>query len=156
MKSLFVNYVLAAERLDAANAVEARLPFLDHKLFELVRNAPASLLARGGRRKYLLREATKDVLTPEVYGGGKQPFFAPPATLRLNSPLYVLLQDLIRSADFSAVPFFDHTAVLRLLDRLPTLEDSIRSSLDPLLFMMASLSLLHGGLLRASSKPDSK
>ncbi len=129
--------------------MEVRLPFLDHKLFELARNAPASLLIRDGRRKHLLREAVKDVITPEVYQGTKHAFFAPPVALRLKSPLYVLLQDLLRSADFASVPFFDRAAVLKLLDRLPTLDDYTRSSLDPLLFMMASLSLL-GRLLRAS------
>ena len=38
MKSLFVNYVLGAERIDMAYSVEVRLPFLDHKLFEFARS----------------------------------------------------------------------------------------------------------------------
>lgn len=59
MKSLFVNYVLAADRLDMAHAVEVRLPFLDHKLFELTRTIPASSLAKGSIRKRLLREAAR-------------------------------------------------------------------------------------------------
>lgn len=37
MRSHFPGYVLAAERLDAYHAVEMRLPFLDHKLFEVCR-----------------------------------------------------------------------------------------------------------------------
>lgn len=142
LKSLFVNYVLAGERLDMAHAVEVRLPFLDHKLFELTRDIPASLLARGGGRKHLLREATKSYVTDEVYRGAKQPFFGPPATLRVGNPLYVLVQDLLRSESFRSVPFFDQASVIALLDRIPELDEKARSSLDPILLMMASIAVL--------------
>jgi asparagine synthase (glutamine-hydrolysing) len=68
MKSLFPNYVLAGERLDMAHAVEVRLPFLDHKLFEFARNIPPQLLLKDGQRKYLLREAMKPFITSSVCG----------------------------------------------------------------------------------------
>jgi len=142
LKSLFVNYVLAGERLDMAHAVEVRLPFLDHKLFELTRNIPAAVLAQGGGRKQLLREAVKSYITDEVYRGAKQPFFGPPSTLRVGNPLYTYMQDLLRSDAFRAVPFFDQQAVIALLDRLPRMEDKERSGLDPIMLMMMSLTVL--------------
>lgn len=46
-KSILPNYILFAERLEMAHAVEVRLPFLDHHVFELVRQMPVSLLIRG-------------------------------------------------------------------------------------------------------------
>jgi asparagine synthase (glutamine-hydrolysing) len=148
MKSLFVNYVLAGERLDMAHAVEGRLPFLDHKLFEFARALPASLLARDGRQKYILREAVKPFVTDEVYRGAKQPFFAPPTTLRVGNPMYELLQDLLRSRVFSSVPFFDQSSVIGLLDELPDMDDATRTAMDPVIFMMASTCVLqdHYGL----------
>lgn len=142
MKSLFVNYVLAGERLDMAHAVEGRLPFLDHKLFEFARALPASLLARDGRQKYILREAVKPFVTDEVYRGAKQPFFAPPTTLRVGNPMYELLQDLLRSRVFSSVPFFDQSSVIGLLDELPDMDDATRTAMDPVIFMMASTCVL--------------
>ena len=142
MKSLFVNYVLAADRLDMANAVEVRLPFLDHEFFELTRKIPAALLAKAGVRKWLLREAARPFVTDEVYRGSKQPFFAPPSTLRLGNPMYEMMQDLLRSRILSDVPFFDRTSVTALLDRIPAMEDRERRSMDPLLFMMASVCVL--------------
>lgn len=142
LKSLFVNYVLAGERLDMAHAVEVRLPYLDHKLFELNREIPAAVLAKGGGRKQLLRDAVKSYVTDEVYQGAKQPFFAPPATLRVGNPLYTSMQDLLRSDAFRSVPFFDQRAVITVLDRLPRMEDGARSSLDPIVMMMASLAVL--------------
>jgi asparagine synthase (glutamine-hydrolysing) len=142
MKSLFVNYVLAGERLDMAHAVEGRLPFLDHKLFEFARSIPASLLARDGRQKYILREAVRPFVTDEVYRGDKRPFFAPPTTLRVGNPMYELLQDLLRSRVFASVPFFEQTSVIGLLDELPRMDDGTRTAMDPVIFMMASICVL--------------
>jgi asparagine synthase (glutamine-hydrolysing) len=141
MKSLFVNYVLAGERLDMAHAVEVRLPFLDHKLFEFARSIPAAMLARNGGQKYLLREAVRPFVTDEVYHGTKQPFFAPP--MLIGNPMYELLQDLLRSQNFKSVPFFDQSSVIRFLDELPAMDEHTRTSMDPVLFMMASVSVLH-------------
>lgn len=143
LKTFFVNYVLAGERLDMAHAVEVRLPFLDHKLFELTRTIPAAVLARGGGRKQLLRDAVRSYVTSEVYEGAKQPFFGPPATLRVGNPLYVFIQDVLRSEAFRSVPFFDQASVIALLDRLPGMDDEARSALDPTLLMTASLAILH-------------
>ncbi len=142
MKSLFVNYVLAADRLDMAHAVEVRLPFLDHELFELTRTIPASLLAKRSIRKGLLRDAARPFITDEVYRGLKQPFFAPPSTLHLQNPMYQLIQDVLRGKTLTDVPFFDRRAVVGLLDRLPAMELRARASMDPLLFMMTSVCIL--------------
>lgn len=143
MKSLFVNYVLAAERLDMANAVEVRLPFLDHKLFDYASSIPGAMLAKNGTIKYLLREAVKPYITDEVYRGLKQPFLAPPTTCRRDDAMYVMLQDTLRSESFASVPFFNHAAVLKMLDKLSTMDESQRAAMDPILFMMASIGVLH-------------
>jgi asparagine synthase (glutamine-hydrolysing) len=142
LKSLFANYVLAGERLDMAHSVEVRLPFLDHKLFEYARNIPVARLAPGGKRKQLLREAVKPIVTDRVYCGSKQPFFAPPSTLRAGNALYCVLQDTLRSAAFSRSPFFEQRAAMALLDELPRMDSEKRAEMDPILFMMASLSIL--------------
>jgi asparagine synthase (glutamine-hydrolysing) len=142
-KSLFVNYVLAAERLDMTNAVEVRLPFLDHKLFDYASSIPVSMLAKGGTLKYLLREAVKPYITDEVYRGLKQPFLAPPTTRRNDDAMYVMLQDILRSDSFGRAPFFDRTAVNKLLDDIATMDETARASMDPVLYMMASIGVLH-------------
>ena len=143
MKSLFVNYVLAAERLDMTNAVEVRLPFLDHKLFDYANSIPVAMLAKGGTLKYLLREAVKPYIIDEVYSGLKQPFLAPPTTRRNDDAMYIMLQDILRSESFRSVPFFDHAAVIRMLDGVATMDDAARASMDPVLYMMASIGVLH-------------
>ena len=142
LKSLFVNYNLAAERLDMAHGVEVRLPFLDHRLFEYGSHIPAALLAWEGRIKYPLREAARPHLTAEVYAASKKPFLAPPATLRVGNKLYELCQDILRGPGLAQLPFFDPRAVAALLDRLPLLDDRERTTLDPLILALTSLCVL--------------
>ena len=142
VKSMFVNYVLAAERLDMAYAIEVRLPFLDHKLFEFVRSIPVASHCNNGARKYLLRETVKPWVSDEVYRRKKKPFLAPAATLRTDGPLYQMLQDVLRSEGFLSMPFFNRTFVIDTLDKLPSLRDDHRASVDPAIFALASLAVI--------------
>lgn len=141
-KSILPNYILFAERMEMAHSVESRLPFLDHHLFEFVRAMPASLLMRGNREKYALREATRHVLTDTVYERPKHPFTAPPITLTVDNPFYKLAQEYLRGPALAAMPFFDQKEVIGLLDSLPQMRQSMRISLDPMLMMILSASIL--------------
>ena len=122
--------------------MEQRLPFLDHKVFEAMRNIPASLLWRDGREKWILREALKPFVSATVYAGKKKPFSAPRSALRDGSALLALAQDLLRSEVAETLPFFDRANVNALLDRLVTLPDQERSGLESTVLMMMSFVVL--------------
>ena len=141
LHSLFVNYHLAADRLDMAHGVEVRLPFLDHRLFEHLNALPLPLLAGHPREKHLLREAMRPHIPDSVYDRVKRPFMAPSA-VGVAGPLHDFLQDTLRGAALRAVPFVEAGAVAGVLDRLPELADRDRGSVDSLLLMLASLAVL--------------
>ena len=140
--SVFPNYVLAAERLDMAHAVELRLPFLDHHLFDRMKRIPARRIFQANQNKHLLRRAVRPHATPRVYEGAKQPVFAPPSSLYKANPLTALLDDLLRSPRTGTLPFFDHREVVRFLDDVHAMPDDARGAFDPMLYMLASLSVL--------------
>jgi len=142
LRSVFVNYHMAADRLDMAHAVEVRLPFLDHRLFEYASQIPVSLLAKEGREKHVLREAARPFVADAVYSGTKQAFYAPPAALEQGSRLHEFVQETLRTQAMASLPFFDQRAAIALLDAAPTLEPGTRAMLDPLLMVMVSLCLL--------------
>jgi len=142
MKSIFANYHLAADRLDMAHAIEVRLPFLDHVLFEFVSQFPARVLARGGRVKSLLREVARPFIPPSVYGRDKQAFLAPPLSVGEKGKILELVQDMLRSKPFAAAPFFDWPQVLSLLDRRPDGAPG-RTIFDALILMIVSIAILH-------------
>ncbi len=139
-KTILPNYLLRmlGDGVEMAHSIEGRLPFLDHKVVELVRNMPVALKIRDLTEKYVLREAAKPFITKTMYNRQKHPFLAPPSTLKPNEPLQELVQDTLRSSLMSSVPFYNHAAVINLLDQLPTIDESKRSSLDVTLMKMLS------------------
>ena len=142
MKSGFANYVLAGERLDMAHAVEQRLPFLDHKLFEVARAVPVELLRRDGQEKWVLREAMRPFVTEQVYRRKKQPFLAPPTLLQEGSAMLGFAEEKLRGGALAATGFFDGAAVDALLTRMRTMSGAERAPLDPTVLMMCSLAVL--------------
>lgn len=139
-KTILPNYLLRmlGDGVEMAHSIEGRLPFLDHKVVELVMNMPVSLKIRGLREKYILREAAKPFITEAMYSRQKHPFLAPPSTFKPNEPLQELIQDTLRSSRMSDLPFYNHAAVIQLLDHLPKMDESKRSSIDTALMKMAS------------------
>ena len=79
------SYILncLGDRMEMANSVEGRVPFLDHKLAEFALGLPRSLKVRDGQGKVLLREALGR--SHPAYRVAKQAFFSPAATLDLRN-----------------------------------------------------------------------
>lgn len=60
-----------------ANSLEARSPFLDHRLMEFAAKLPSSLKVRGLTGKYILRKIGERLLPKEVVERGKMGFGVP-------------------------------------------------------------------------------
>jgi len=106
-KTRLPNYILAAERLDMAHAVEVRLPYLDHHLFDCVRRMPLETYRRGGQEKYLLRWALRRMMRTE-HIGAKRPFLAPPRLQGGGGAAYrYFLEQVLASQSMVDQPFFD-------------------------------------------------
>ena len=142
LKTIFPGYILAADRADMAHSVEVRLPFLDHILFEYVRNIPVTTLGYGGQNKFVLREAAAPFLAEPIRHRPKKPLMAPPFTLRKGSRLFGVIQDVLRSRAMLDVPFFAPGAVTLLADDVHRGNGDGRASLDPLFIMAASLCVM--------------
>ena len=118
------------------------MPFLDHHVFEYARTLPAHLLIHNDVEKYILREAARPYITDEVYNRPKHPFTAPHSTLDLNNRFYDTIEENLRSSSFAEVPFFNHQAVINLLDSLPKLPHRQRIGYDQILLMLLGICLL--------------
>jgi asparagine synthase (glutamine-hydrolysing) len=69
--------LMRVDKLTMGNAVEARVPFLDHELVELAMGMPRSEKIRDGEGKHVLKRAVSDLLPPEVVWRPKQGFSTP-------------------------------------------------------------------------------
>jgi asparagine synthase (glutamine-hydrolysing) len=81
IKTMLEGQILTwgGDRVDMANSMEARPPFLDHHLAEFAAQLPPSMRIKGRTEKYVLREAMKGLLPKVLYEREKFAFMAPPA-----------------------------------------------------------------------------
>ena len=139
-KTALPGYILCVlgDRMEMAHSIEGRVPFLDHHLVEVLTSLPVSLKIRGMTEKYVLREASRPVVTDTVYRRQKHPFLSPPATLHPGERLHTLLEDTLRGHALKELPFFDRQAVIGLLDRLPDMDQGTRVAYDQVLMVILS------------------
>jgi asparagine synthase (glutamine-hydrolysing) len=71
------EFLLMTDRFSMAHSVEARTPFLDNGLVDLVRRIPARIRTRRGDLKGLLRDAVAPLLPPELVTAPKRGFVIP-------------------------------------------------------------------------------
>jgi len=65
------------DKIAMANAIEARVPYLDYQLVELSASIPLKLKIRWMDDKYILRRCMRDILPKEFSKRKKFPFFIP-------------------------------------------------------------------------------
>ena len=65
------------DRMTMAKSLEARVPFLDHKLVEFAFSVPSSLKVKGLSLKYLVKRSLKGLLTDEITEREKHGFGVP-------------------------------------------------------------------------------
>ncbi|KEQ78711.1 asparagine synthase [Aureobasidium pullulans EXF-150] len=100
------------DRTEMAHSIEARTPFLDHKLTEYVNHLPPSAKlrwepeAKTFTEKWVLREASKPFITKELYERKKHPYSAP-TTWPEGGPLNKLLDKLISEENIKQLGFVD-------------------------------------------------
>ncbi|WP_101948043.1 asparagine synthase (glutamine-hydrolyzing) [Mycobacterium sp. 3519A] len=115
LPNFILNYL--ADRMEMAHSIEGRVPFLDHRVAEAAARVPVRMKVKGIREKHVLREATKDVLIPEVYDRQKHPFTTPP-TRNPNDPMLEFYRDTFASQAAKDQPIYDMAKVSTALDGL--------------------------------------
>src|SRR5262249_50877696 len=80
MKTYLHELLMKQDQMSMAASLESRVPFLDWKLVEFTTRMPESLKLRGRTTKYVLRQAMKDVLPPEILKRRKIGFPVPLGT----------------------------------------------------------------------------
>lgn len=134
-----VNLLHYGDAISMANSLEARVPFLDHRLVELVWPMPSDFKVRLGLGKYIHREAMRGVVASSILDERTKHGFTTPigrqfrkTGLGESDPLAVLLSD--RSL---ARGLFDRQG----LERVAREHLDGRKDHGPLLFRLLSVEL---------------
>lgn len=105
------EFLLMTDRFSMAHSVEARTPFLDNGMIDLVRRIPADIRTRRNDLKYLLRQAVAPLLPPSLLNAPKRGFVIPFA-MWLRGPLRstveeLLAPDRLRQQGFFTAKFYE-------------------------------------------------
>jgi asparagine synthase (glutamine-hydrolysing) len=98
-----------------ASSLEARPPFLDHRLVEFCAALPSAYKLRGRTSKWLLRRLMRERLPPDVLNRSKMGFGVPVGEW-LRGELRPLLHDTVLSARALGRGYFRPEAVRALVD----------------------------------------
>ena len=105
------------DRNSMAHSLEARVPFLDYRLVELLFSLGSSELIERGRTKAVLRRALGDLLPPVVRDRVDKLGFVTPEAAWLRNGLGELASDVFASRSFEERGFVDADAARRSLVR---------------------------------------
>jgi asparagine synthase (glutamine-hydrolysing) len=71
------DFLVKVDRMSMASSIETRVPFLDHRLVELMARVSKNIKMQGYERKSVLRKTIGKILPPSVLKGGKKGFSVP-------------------------------------------------------------------------------
>ncbi len=109
------DILVKVDRASMANSLEARTPFLDHRLVELSARIPPYLKLNGRQGKYILKRAIRPRLPSGVVERSKKGFGMPVARW-LHGPWRDLLLDTLSGGRAGATGLFVQAEVDRLVD----------------------------------------
>ncbi len=156
METLLSGYLLSAQgdRMQMAHAVEARFPFLDHRLLELAARLPERLKLRGLREKYLLRRCARRWLPPSLLARTKFPYRAPVAGALVGPTAPEWTREAFSPEALRQAGVFDEAKVSRLRAKLAP-DPSRATEADAMALMaVASTQLLARAFLGRREWPE--
>lgn len=148
-KLTLVNYILntLGDGCEMSASVEGRLPFLDHKVFEYVRNLPMNMKIKNGNEKYILKEAVRPYITKTIYERQKHPFMAPPVTRFRTPKTMEFINDNLMSSDFKKIPCFDNEKVKQLLKNINNMNVVELTAYEPVIMLLLTACCVQKSLI---------
>jgi asparagine synthase (glutamine-hydrolysing) len=106
--------LMRVDKMSMAQSIEARVPFLDHKVVELALSMPSSLKYRDGETKYVLKRAAEGILPREIIYRQKAGFCG--SSRNMLSPRLLQFSQQVLPAASIIREHFEPRAVQALLD----------------------------------------
>ena len=124
--------LMKVDKMTMANSLEARVPFLNYELVELLASIPSEIKLGNGVSKYLLRKAMADVLPPEIQQREKQGFELPLEQWFRNELKPLVDQELSYEA-IERTGYLDHHRIAEMLKRHQRGEENYKYEIFSLL-----------------------
>ena len=101
------DILVKADKMTMANSLELRVPFLDHRVFEMAATIPTKYKISQNMTKYILRQAFKDLL-PEKAVNRPKKGFPVPTRVWLRGPLSKQIEEVLTDPRLDRYFFRSH------------------------------------------------
>ena len=119
MNLVLPNDMLAkVDLMSMANALEVRVPFLDHEVVNFIFSLPISSKIDKGLRKKVVQDAFKQILPKEIYNRPKKGFEVPLLAWLQGDLRSLIENDLLQDRFIEEQGIFDVSAIRRLKNTL--------------------------------------
>ncbi|QDQ21378.1 asparagine synthase (glutamine-hydrolyzing) [Corynebacterium glutamicum] len=108
------DILVKADKINMANSLELRVPFLDKEVFKVAETIPYDLKIANGTTKYALRRALEQIVPPHVLHRKKLGFPVPMRHWLAGDELFGWAQDTIKESGTEDI--FNKQAVLDMLN----------------------------------------
>jgi asparagine synthase (glutamine-hydrolysing) len=109
------DMLVKVDRMSMATSLEARVPFLDHRLVEYAAKIPSRVKFPRGNKKHLLKKGLEPLLDHDLLYRKKAGFNVP-KNLWLRGPLRELVGDVLSAPALARHGLLDARVVQRLVD----------------------------------------
>ncbi len=106
--------LMRVDKVSMATSVEARVPFLDHRIVEFSMQIPMSQKIRNGEPKYIVKKAVEGIVPDNIIHRKKQGFAAP-VNEWLRKDWYGFLESKLLQSYFVTSGYFNKDVVTGLL-----------------------------------------
>ncbi len=110
------DILVKVDRMSMAASLEARVPFLDHRMVEFAMSLPPDFKMRGFKTKVLPQQTFWDALPPEVQNRDKQGFSIP-IKQWIREDLKPMMLDLLDPGRLAQQGYFNADSVHSLVDQ---------------------------------------
>ena len=110
------GYLEKVDKASMAASLEARVPFLDHRLAEFAFSLPSNMKVRGSETKWILKQALANILPREVLTKPKHGFNVPTDPW-LRGPLKNFMHDILLSGQIKSRDYLNSREVDRMAQR---------------------------------------
>ncbi len=115
-KCLLPGLLQVEDRVSMAHGVEARVPFLDHRLVEFIATVPADIKFTDGRMKTLLKETYRSIIPDQIVNRRDKMGFPVPLNEWMRGELKDFVMDIFLTGKAKNRPFINYDAVIADLE----------------------------------------
>lgn len=144
LKTYLVSLLSRMDKITMAASIEARVPFLDHRLVEWGLRIPSDLKIRGLQTKFIVKKLGERMLLKQVIYRRKSGFSIPISSWLLDKTRLGRYLDLLQDRKFRQRRYLD----IKKIERLVSDHISARSDHGEILWERLDLELSWGSILK--------